>query len=168
MVEDLLRCPECGGLIGATAPSDAGVPCTCFAHAPSKGPADTDVVPSPTQYNPAEKRCITCGKDLAGHRRVRDQRGYLCLPCYQKEQRELYGDRVRCGSCGRMTKEAVLQTYEGTRMCPDCFHEREKLKKLQIQRLGIATARTRADMRIVYGLAIAAGVLLLIIVIHWI
>src|ERR1700722_18346956 len=64
-------CPDCGGVVGASETTAAGPPCTCFTN-----PAATETavdVPSPK-----EKICALCGKDVSGHRRVKDSRGYIC------------------------------------------------------------------------------------------
>jgi hypothetical protein len=173
MIEDALLCPDCGGVVGASQRTEAGAPCTCFSSA-RKGPADTDIVPSPDspEFSAAltEKRCRICGMDVAGRRRVKDPSGYYCYDCYKAEERRLHEGRVRCRACGRLAKEGVLTEYEGIRMCPQCLEERKELHKQRVQRIGIVTTQKRYEKRQVLALCIAAVVLLLIIFLgrmHW-
>ena len=168
MVEEALLCPDCGGVVGATQRTDAGPPCTCFALSERKGPADTDVVPSPDSPELAnaivEKKCVVCGMDVSGRKRVKDSHGYYCYDCYKKEENRLHQGRVRCRACGRLAKEDVLEEYEGIRMCPQCRAERKKLEKQTLQRMGMAKVQKRYENAQVLVFAAIAGALLLIIV----
>src|SRR4051812_28884030 len=87
MSEELI-CPDCGGLIGGEPGSGRQV-CRCFE------PRKT-VVAAPVQSEPmvasgpepstiGEKICRSCGKDLKGHRRLKDSRGYICVKCAEAE-----------------------------------------------------------------------------------
>src|SRR6266436_5989471 len=103
-----LMCPECGGVVGETEVTDAGPPCTCF----SSNSSDTAVdMPSPAGAASQPKICVLCGKDVSGHRRLKDSRGYVCYNCAKEEQRQERGGRVRCRSCGRLVKEEALNDY---------------------------------------------------------
>jgi hypothetical protein len=165
MVEELL-CPDCGGVVGATQTTAAGPPCSCFAGmattttAKSSGDTDTDMPVAPVL---PQKICVICGKDVAGHRRIRETRGYLCLDCAKEEEKRDANGRVRCKVCGRMVKDEVMEAYEGTKMCPKCHRERVDMQKTKIKRIGIRTARTREELRTLYTLAGIGGFLLLII-----
>jgi len=158
-----LMCPDCGGVVGATEATEAGPPCTCFT---SVSKSDTAVdLPSPAE--PAKpKICVLCGKDVAGHRRVKDSRGYLCYECAKAEQKKENGGRVRCRVCGRMVKEENLGEYDGTKMCDRCQHERTVANKKEIKRIGIASTHSRYEKKQLYILLSVAGFLLLIILLR--
>jgi len=149
-------CPDCGGVVGASQTTAAGPPCTCFTN-----PAATETavdIPSPQ-----EKVCALCGKDVTGHRRVKDSRGYICYECAKDEQRRERGDRVRCGVCGRLVKESVLMDYHDAKMCPQCHAEKVAMAKQQLKRIGVAGAYSREEKRRLYIVAAIAAALLLII-----
>jgi hypothetical protein len=158
-----LLCPDCGGVVGATETTEAGPPCTCFTSSGSKSDTAVDL-PSPVVEKP--KICVVCGKDVTGHRRVKDSRGYLCYDCAKQEQRQERGDRVRCRSCTRMVKESALHDYEGTKICDHCLAERNALQKQQIKRLGIAHVHERHEKTRLYVLLAIAAFLLLIILLN--
>lgn len=161
---DLLLCPDCGGIVGATTRTPEGGPCTCFA--PANHPVssdDTAVTQSPAPAEPAvEKLCAVCGKDVAGHRRVKDSRGYICYDCAKNERKEERGDRIKCRVCGREVKESVVVNYEGIKICPQCHREKLDLQKKQIKKLGIEQAHIREEKRGLYIMLGMAGVLGLI------
>src|SRR5581483_5890443 len=78
MAVDLI-CPDCGGIIGGVGRDSEGRgPCTCVNHddPPRANGSDTVSIPSlKGGYDAAdgrEKLCIVCGKNVAGHRRVKD------------------------------------------------------------------------------------------------
>ena len=164
-----LVCPDCGGVVGATKRTEAGDPCRCFADSSSSAGTllgtvvsrlDPDEPPPP----PVAKVCKACGKDLNGHRRVKDGGAYLCVPCAKEdEKRENYG-RVRCRVCGHLVKEEKLTDYEGTKMCPACHEQRTTVRRQQIKRLGFRGARTREELRQIYIL-VAIGAALAVIAI---
>src|SRR5580700_1127770 len=130
-----LICPDCGGIIGAEA-SDAGRACTCFATS-ATATADVPTTPAPIEIAPAEdassdtvverveespkaKVCCQCGKDLTGHRRLRDSRGYWCYACHKLDKEANKPKGVACAGCGRIVPEAALGDYEGQQMCGPC------------------------------------------------
>jgi len=100
MAQDLLLCPDCGGIIGATQTTDAGRHCSCFpdvtpAQAPdladpfaSEDPNDTAVMPVPEE---TRKLCCVCKKDLSRSKRMRDERGYWCYDCHKIDKRARLG-----------------------------------------------------------------------------
>src|SRR5258706_37711 len=131
--------PDWGGVVGAPEPPAAGPPSPSFPS-PAADPSKSDTAvdfPSPASQPQEPKLCVVCGKDVAGHRRLKDSRGYICYDCAKKEQRRERGDRVRCQSCGRMAKASALNNYEGSQICNACLAERKALQKQQIQRIGI-------------------------------
>lgn len=140
MAVDLI-CPDCGGVIGATEiDSEGRAPCTCVreTESPSSRDSSSDTVSIPAQReaersstiqaeepSPA-KLCIRCGKDVTGHRRVKDSRGYMCYACSKEEMQEEKAGTIPCGACKRRVKEAGLYEYKGRRICKICLdHEKE-------------------------------------------
>ena len=134
MAEELI-CPDCGGIIGGTGVDDAGRgPCTCYKESVATqterdDSSDTVSIPSQpaeTTSDTAPKLCIVCGKNVSGHRRVKDSRGYLCYTCAKAEVKEEKKGTVPCTECGRRMKEAGLVAYKGKMICRTCFeHHRE-------------------------------------------
>ena len=159
-----LLCPDCGGVVGATETTDAGPPCTCFT---SDSSSDTAVdMPSPAGEKPPAKLCVICGKDVTGHRRLKDSRGYICYSCAKEEQKRERGGRVRCHSCGKLVPEEALNEYEGTRICNKCNAERIKMQKQEIKRIGIVGAHDRHEKRNLYILLGIAAFLFLVIILN--
>jgi hypothetical protein len=149
-------CPDCGGVVGASQTTAAGPPCSCFTN-PAAVETAVDI-PSPQ-----EKRCVLCGKDVAGQKRLKDSRGYICYDCAKDEQRRERGDRVRCHVCGRLVKESVLMVYQDDKMCPQCHAEKVAMAKQTLKRIGVTGAHTREEKKKLYIMLAIAGALLLII-----
>src|SRR5947207_14153959 len=106
MANDVLLCPDCGGVIGATASS--GHPCTCFS-------AEDLATIDPTGATQAKegtvveaKICVVCGKDCAGHRRFKDSRGYICYACNKSQKSQELGKDGVCTQC--LTPSAMGRT----------------------------------------------------------
>jgi DNA-directed RNA polymerase subunit RPC12/RpoP len=147
-LENVVYCPECGGVVGATVASEAGQPCKCFEGLPRKkaapveeatmeqadAPAD-DASPSAAPGDASsvqpkpQKICILCGKDVSGHRRLKDSRGYRCLECAKKEELANKVQGVRCPRCGRTVKEETIAELNGERMCQRCLREQRELTR---------------------------------------
>jgi hypothetical protein len=179
MAVDLI-CPDCGGIIGGGVDADGRGPCTCARNiSMNGGPRDdsSDTVSIPAQPKtesgdnlltgsaaPAEsaKRCIKCGKDVTGHRRVKDSRGYMCYACAKAEIHEEKAGTIPCATCKRRIKEAGLVEYKGRRICKICLdHEKEvdrRNKKVATE------AIDEHEKRNVIILAIIFGVLAIIVI----
>ena len=131
-------CPDCGGIIGATRVTDEGHPCTCYVSATGSGSGLESAVTSEVERAAAgvefQKVCIVCGKDVRGHRRVKDSRGYTCYACAKEQRRQELGDTVRCPACDRRVRETSLSNYEGMRICTRCIDERRNLAKASRKR----------------------------------
>ena len=170
MVGEVL-CPDCGGVVGALETTEAGAPCKCFIPKPKKyeAPAEpsdvVEAVPVAAAAPAISKICRICGTDVSEKKRVKDHLGYYCYDCSKAEEAKLLGGRIRCGSCGHLTKEEALINYEGTRICPRCHRERLDLHKQKIKTIGYKGARTRAELAQIYRMLTLIGGLLLIIVI---
>jgi hypothetical protein len=144
MAVDLI-CPDCGGVIGGTGfDAEGRKPCACnksdtgMVDAPDG--SDTVSIPAAPTPQPAsngeqgaiQKPCIMCGKETAGHRRVKDSRGYLCYACAKAEVKEEKAGKIPCAECKRRVKPAGLTDYKGKKICKICldYHrERERLEK---------------------------------------
>jgi hypothetical protein len=159
-----MLCPDCGGVVGATETTSAGPPCSCFS---SDNKLETALdMPSPA--GPSQpKLCVLCGKDVAGHRRVKDSRGYVCYDCAKDEQRRERGGRVRCRSCGRLTKsDALVKSESGTKICVQCQADEVKARKQELRKLGIATAHKKFERGRLFLLLGIAALLFVIILLN--
>jgi hypothetical protein len=143
MAVDLI-CPECGGIIGGTDGDENGRgPCTCLESESDGAPAgksDTVTIPAPppaetasvhtaTKTDAPAKVCFACGKDVSGHRRTKDSRGYLCLACAKAEIEQKKEGTVPCSQCGRRIKPAGLVLYRGEQICKLCFNAHKEAEK---------------------------------------
>ncbi|HVT87586.1 MAG TPA: hypothetical protein VHD56_01930, partial [Tepidisphaeraceae bacterium] len=170
-------CPECGGVIGATQIDSQGrSPCGCFKPEPATAVADeredssdTVSLPSSSQEPPVDpatkpaKLCILCGKDVSGHRRVKDSRGYLCYDCAKNEIKEEREGTVPCKECGKRIKEAGLIEYNGIKICRKCYNDHQEADKKKFRK--VATSQYNAqDKKNVIILAVVFGILGLIVI----
>lgn len=177
-----LICPDCGGVIGATGIDSAGrSPCTCYKDEPETSTTEergessdrdddpSDTVSLPSQQPPEApgeaappKLCIVCGKNVSGHRRVKDSRGYLCYDCAKSEVKAEKAGTIPCGECGRRMKEAGLLFYKGKKICRNCHEHHTELDRKNRK---VATKEIdEYEKRNVIVLAVIFGVLALIII----
>lgn len=192
----MVYCPDCGGVVGAKTVTEAGHPCTCFADvkpkaraapepslddlgdvAPSEGEVsndDTAATDSPAASTApakqqAEKLCVLCGKNVAGHRRVKDSRGYLCLDCARTEQARNKPQGARCPKCGRIVKEESIAVHDGQRMCQRCLREARELARPGSKRFRKIDDQhfEKANKTQLIVLSAIAAVLLVIMLIGW-
>lgn len=172
MSEDLI-CPDCGGVIGGTGVDTSGRgPCKCYVEAVAtqtrrdededkEDSSDTVSIPSQPAGDTSPKLCITCGKNVSGHRRVKDSRGYMCYECAKTEVKAEKAGTIPCGQCGRRMKEAGLSPYKGKMICKSCLdHHRE----IDFKNRKVATKEIdEYEKRNVIILAVVFGVLTLIV-----
>lgn len=186
----MVYCPDCGGVVGAKTVTEAGHPCKCFAGVMPKredplegvgeaaplggdGNDDTAATESPTGVETgkpvAEKLCVLCGKNVAGHRRVKDSRGYLCLDCARAERARSKPQGVKCPKCGRVVKEESIGLHEGQRMCQRCLREARELRRPGSKRFRKIDDQhfERANKTQLIVLSAVALVLLVIMLIGW-
>lgn len=156
-------CPDCGGIIGGTG-ANGRQACSC-AVPPTKSDTVRIETPVPDLNDArASKVCIVCGKDTAGHRRVKDSRGYMCYPCAKAEMDAEKAGTVRCAECGRRVKPAGLVDYDGIRICRKCFNDHKELKKKAVKK--VATRHYELhEKKTLMTLAIVFTVLLILILI---
>ena len=134
---DELLCPDCHGVIGAT-PGGEVQACTCFNAETYKAPseetfhaAEEAQAAAAEKVVTVEKVCRICGKNVAGHRRIRDKLGYLCLPCSKSEDEAAAEGLVRCGECNKRLKPAGLTDYHGTMICKKCYMDHQEMTKFK-------------------------------------
>jgi DNA-directed RNA polymerase subunit RPC12/RpoP len=151
-------CPDCGGIIGG-AGADGRRACSCVITTPSKHDTVRIDLPLPDVNESKKKVCITCGKDLAGHRRVKDSRGYQCLACAKEEMAAEKEGTVRCAECGRRVKPQGLVDYDKIKICKRCFNDHKELKKKAVKKIATRHYEIHEKKTLMY-LAIAAAVLL--------
>jgi hypothetical protein len=137
-----LICPECGGIIGGVGVDANGRgPCTCFSDSPDslEEKDGTVSLPSPQTANERttssmpEKVCIVCGKNLSGHRRVKDSRGYMCYQCAKNEIEQEQAGTIPCAECGRRVKEKALISYLGIKICRRCYEDHKESKRKMVK-----------------------------------
>jgi hypothetical protein len=183
----VIHCPDCGGVVGATRTTDAGVPCTCFqrdrngngngaeaaATSGSYGlpdPSGTHVMDSPAPREGA-KLCWKCGKDLSGHRRFKDSYGYWCKDCHRADQRvrteQEEEGKIKCASCGRAVRSDVLQAYEGDLICSRCLKERREIKQAGSKRFRAVSDKAYKQTEytrlfILLGVVVLLGLIILL------
>jgi hypothetical protein len=170
-------CPDCGGIIG-TDPTDLRRHCTCLEAKPESGLAESG---SPDFSEPSssgdtfversdapkQKVCCQCGKDLNGHRRLRDSRGYWCYACHKLDKEANKPKGVACGGCGRVVPEAALADYEGTMLCAACRQEQKEMARERRRLSPVSTTAhdTMNRNRILWMLAFV-GLLILVLVLR--
>jgi hypothetical protein len=151
-------CPDCGGVIGELSPGD--VPCKCLLESEpmleQNTPSDTATIESPR----GEKVCHNCGKNVAGHRRVKDSRGYLCYQCAKAERAAEREGKVRCKECRKMIRPEGLVAYNGKMICRSCFgHHQETARfKKKVSTKGYE-AHEKRNLMILGGLFVLLGVI---------
>ena len=153
-----LVCPECGGTLGHAEPGET--PCKCFStkRGGSRGPAPavaqhssdsaagapaarssssssrSSSVESETagvEKIKGAKRCIVCGKDVTGHRRLKDSRGYICYACAKAEKAAEREGKVACKECRKLVKPEGLVAYEGKMICRKCYGDHQETSRFR-------------------------------------
>ena len=161
MSVDAVVCPDCGGVIGGDDGGGGGRrACTCVLAGASASKHDTVRIdiPLPADVNETKKLCIVCGKDVAGHRRVKDSRGYMCYQCARDEMDAEKEGTVRCAECGRRVKPAGLVEYGGIKICKKCFNDHKETKRRAVKK--VATRHYELhEKKTLMALAVVAGIL---------
>ncbi len=134
-MSDPIICPDCGGVIGAGAGDDVKV-CQCGSNA--YHPTDQQVaiaeatVQAVRDATPAvEKFCRICRRNLAGHRRLKDANGYICVVCAKDERDAKLAGMVACIECGKKLKPAGLIDYHGTKICKRCYADHIEVSRFK-------------------------------------
>lgn len=136
-MSDELLCPDCHGVIGAE-PGGPLRPCACFEGDKYRAPpeevihaAEEAQAQAAAKIETVEKICRLCGKNVAGHRRLRDALGYTCLACAKGEEDAAAAGLVRCGECSKQLKPAGLVDYHGTMICKKCYMDHQEMTKFK-------------------------------------
>lgn len=77
-----------------------------------------------------EKICRVCGKDLKGHRRYKDERGYICRSCEHDDRAR----RIACAECGKAVPPEALRPWGPISICTRCWADHESDPKQRIKR----------------------------------
>jgi DNA-directed RNA polymerase subunit RPC12/RpoP len=135
-----LTCPDCGGALG---PAEPGVaPCTCFqsrtlaedeASFNNAEQHGADTLNDTQHVETLSKSCFKCGANVAGKKRYKDSRGYMCADCNKAEIAAEKAGTTKCPECGRRLKETGLVEFRGQRMCKFCMNELRDADKKKIK-----------------------------------
>jgi hypothetical protein len=131
-------------------------------------PADSAPAASAPADEPHRKAklCRVCGKDLAGRTRLRDKLGYICAACAKAED-EAEAHLLTCPDCHRKLKDAAFVNFHGTLICKRCYSDRMHDDKPHVEKVDLAYHHHAERRRLKIMLAIAAGLILLILL-NWI
>ena len=77
-----------------------------------------------------KKVCRACGKDLRGHRRYKDNRGYICPDCDRLERAR----RIPCAECGKPVPPESLKPWGPISICTRCWADHESDPKMRLRR----------------------------------
>jgi hypothetical protein len=124
-------------------------------HNPTSG--DTATLESPVEK---KKVCHNCGKNVSGHRRVKDSRGYLCYACAKAERQAEREGKVRCKECRKLVKPEGLVAFHGKMICRKCFgdHQETARFKKKVSTEGYE-AHEKRNLLILAGLFVLLGVI---------
>ncbi len=106
-----------------------------------------------------KKICRSCGKNLKGHRRYKDSRGYICVACDRDDKAR----RVPCAECGKPTLPESLRPFGPVSICVRCYADHEADPKLRARRRVSTRHFDLYERRNVLMVAGVALVLLLLI-----
>jgi hypothetical protein len=133
-VAEKLTCPDCGGILG---PAEAGESsCLCFKSEFDARPSMEESLSDTQPVETLSKVCFKCGADVAGKKRYKDSRGYLCAECNRAEVVAEKAGTIPCAECGRRVKEAGLVEFRGMRICKLCVAELRNADKKKIRVIG--------------------------------
>jgi hypothetical protein len=169
-MSEIVRCPDCGGIVGATEATDEGPPCTCFGQPEHRGEDDshgTDVVPSPAAG--PQKFCRVCGKDLSGKKRFKDSLGYWCPECAAEDKKRSEEKGTPCAQCGRKVPEQSMTSVDGKLMCSRCVREQRELRAPGNKKFRTISDRTykESEKKNMIILAVVAVILVILMIIAW-
>ena len=166
----IVRCPDCGGIVGTTETTDEGPPCSCFeTPPPSQGENDssgTQVMPSPAVI---AKVCCVCGKDLAGKKRIKDSRGYWCPDCIREDEKKNEAKGVKCEKCSRVVPAQSLTSADGKMICSRCLREARQLREPGNKKFRAISDRTykEAEKKKIVIMVVVLIVLAILMFISW-
>jgi DNA-directed RNA polymerase subunit RPC12/RpoP len=156
-----LTCPDCGGVLGV--PEAGETRCICYSPEPDLRSSNSDTQRIELSGSKS-KICIMCGKDVSGHRRFKDSRGYMCLPCGKAEEQAKKVGTIECPECHRRLKPGGFLAYKGKRICRTCYDNHKTLDPVKII---TSKAYERHERRNLLILAAVFLVLLLVVLYSW-
>jgi DNA-directed RNA polymerase subunit RPC12/RpoP len=168
-------CPDCGGVVGAPGPGEVACDCRAepgvdaLAESPDSNETKSDTVSIATPSMPdaaaveAIKPCAVCGRELAGHRRYKDSRGYVCPQCMKQEEGDKVAGKVSCPRCKRKVREAGIVTFNGRKMCRSCQLSLQESKKVLVHKVASKNYDSQ-EKRTVFILLGVVGVLVIFMI----
>jgi hypothetical protein len=162
----IVRCPECGGIVGATEATDEGAPCTCFVQAHSADPSQGSEAGSSSA---PQKFCRVCGTDLTGKKRFKDALGYWCPECAEEDKRRKEETGTPCAQCGRNVPEDSMTSVDGKLMCTRCMREQRELRAPGSKKYRPISDRSykESEKRNMLILAVVAVILVILMIVAW-
>ena len=120
-------------------------------------------------YDEAETRkrkvCRVCGKDLRGHRRIRDGDRYICPVCDEIEREGQAPDGLPCAECGKRVHPGALRRWGAIQLCPKCYTEHQDAKhKIRQVDTGHFDEERKRQLLVLGGVL---AVLLLLMLLAW-
>ena len=106
-----------------------------------------------------KKVCRSCGKDLRGHRRFKDSKGYLCATCEAEDRVR----RIACAECGKPVPPEQLRPWGPISICNRCFIDHENDPKARVRKKISTKNFELAEKQNILIMAGVAAVLLAII-----
>ena len=121
----------------------------------------------PEAATQTEKRCVLCDKNVSGHRRLKDSRGYICLDCAKREQSEGKPKGVKCPKCFRVVKRESLGKFDGRLMCQRCLREAREVTKPGSKRFRKIDGKhfeehSKTQLYVLGGVAVVLAIVILI------
>ncbi len=123
-----------------------------------------DSASSPSSSGSGVKLCRVCGKDLAGHRRVKDSLGYICVACVKAEKKHETAGTVPCAECKRRLKPSGLVPWRNTMICRSCLKDHEEINRFKTPPPSLANhdAYQRYRLLILLGVLVVLAVIMVL------
>jgi hypothetical protein len=165
---EIVRCPDCGGIVGATEATDEGPPCTCFGpsvHHADDDSGGTDVMPS----QGSQKFCRVCGKDLSGKKRFKDKLGYWCPECAEEDKKRHEEKGTPCAQCGRKVPGPSMTSVDGKLLCSRCVRENRQLREPGNKKFRVISDKSykETDKKTMIIMGVVLVILLILMAIAW-
>lgn len=106
-----------------------------------------------------EKVCRVCGKNLKGHRRYKDERGYICPQCDRDERAR----RIPCAECGKPVPPESLRPWGPISICVRCWADHQNDPKLRMRRKVSSRPWEELEKRTVLAITAIVVVALLVL-----
>lgn len=113
-----------------------------------------------------QKVCRVCLKDLRGHRRYKDDQGYICPDCDRDERAR----RIPCAECGKPVRPESLRPWGPISICVRCWADHESDPKMRIKRKVSSRPWEELEKKtvlVIAAIAVAALFVLFIMQLIW-